>query len=244
MYTKDIQFSEDVYIVHPIVRVDRAMTRYRETVQETENEDVYQVREQYANRGETKKATALYYRLRSELFRYCIKSEIGLICKESDLKNIEDIEEKYIKQVEANNFEHVKVGINICLVRVSNANSKVFKQISEDLRDQVAGLQETLAATQAQKASVEENLKTVTHTVDEIKEAVDTIDVYKLARNSKFLETILQFDIDDETKTSIKGLNTASTDLIKEIKDMRNENHRFDFLIVDEETEDASGSEA
>ena len=233
MLTKDVRFNEDLYIVKDIVRVDRAVTRTREDVETSEDEDIYQIREQYKDRGETKKAIALYYRLRNELKRLCIQSELGMACRESDVEAIEELEKKYQEQVKANKFEHVQVSINICLVRVSNANSKVYKQISEDLRNQVATLTDNLRVIENQKRSVENNLKNVTHTVDEIKEAIKTVDIAKLARDSQFLDPIMNFNIDNDTKESIKKLKDASSNLIKEVRDWKNNTSRFDFLIVE-----------
>lgn len=238
MLTKDIQFNEDLYIVKDIVRVDKAVTRTKSLQNTTENEDIYLVREEYADRAETKKSIALYYRLRNELKRLCISSEIGLACREDDVEAIEELEKKYKEQVIANNFQHVKIGITICLIRVSNMNSKVFKQVSEDLRRQVGRLQETLAEAENQKRSVEQNLKNVSHTVDEIGKAVRTIDIGKLVRDGQFLDTIMNFDIDEETKTSIKELQDTTKGLIKEVKDWRSNANRFDFLILNDEGSD------
>ena len=239
MFEKNVEFNEDLCIVKDIVRIDRAMTRMRQSVRESENEEVYQVHEQYANRAETKAATALYYRLRTELKKLCISSEIGLVCREEDIEAIQELEQKYKDQVIANNFQHVRVYITICLFRVSSTNSKAFQQISEDLKRQVSSRQESLATTENQKRSVEQNLKNVSHTVDDIREAVRTIDIAKLARDSQFLDTIMNFDIDEETKDSIKKLRESTTGLIKEVKDWRADASRFDFLILDEEGGDS-----
>jgi hypothetical protein len=236
MYIKDIKFNEDLYLVHPIVRVDRAMTRSREVIQETEAEDIYQINEQYANRGETKKAIALYYRVRNALKRICLQSEIGMACKESDAKEVEEIEKKFKEEITANKFAHVDVRINICLVRVSNANSKVYQQISEDLQRQVNELSVTLQDTQRQKESVVNTYSNqVQKNLDELKKAIRTIDINKLARDSQYLDTIMNFDIDEETKKSVQELKAETTNLIEEVKVWREDVSKFDFLIVEDD---------
>jgi len=236
MYIKDVRFSEDLYLVHPIVRVERAMTRSREVITESEAEDIYQVTEQYANRGETKKGIALYYRVRNALKRICLQSEVGMACREGDVEAIEELEQKFKEQVEANNFEHVDVSINICLVRVSNANSKVYKQISDDLQRQVSDLTRTLRETQQQKDSVVSTYSNkVQKNIDELKKAIKTIDIGKLARDSQYLDTIMNFDVDEDTKRGIKELKSETDNLITEVKEWRNDASKFDFLIVEDD---------
>jgi len=240
MLIKDIKFNEDLYLVHPIIRVDRAMVRSREVIREDDNEDVYQITEQYADRGETKKAIALYYRARNALKRLCLQSEIGMACRESDVKAVEEIEEKFIEQVKANKFEHVDVRINVCLVRVSNANSKVFQQISEDLQKQVTDLTKTLRDTQRQKDSVVNTYSTqVQKNIDELKKAIKSIDIQKLARDSQYLDTIMNFDIDEDTKNAVKELKTEAETLVEEVKEWRNDVSKFDFLIVGDDTDES-----
>jgi hypothetical protein len=212
------------------------MTRSREVITESEAEDIYQVREQYANRGETKKGIALYYRVRNALKRICLQSEVGMACREGDVEAIEELEQKFKDQIEANNFEHVDVTINICLVRVSNANSKVYKQISDDLQRQVSDLTRTLRETQAQKDSVVSTYSNqVQKNLDELKKAIKTIDIGKLARDSQYLDTIMNFDVDEDTKRGIKELKSETDNLITEVKEWRNDASKFDFLIVEDD---------
>jgi hypothetical protein len=81
------------------------------------------------------------------------------------------------------------------------------------------------------------------HTVDDIQEAVRTIDIAKLARDSQFLDTIMNFDIDAETKESMRKLRESTTGLIKEVKDWRADASRFDFLMLEDEGSDVPSSE-
>jgi phage host-nuclease inhibitor protein Gam len=119
---------------------------------------------------------------------------------------------------------------------VSNANSKVYKQISDDLQRQVSDLTRTLRETQAQKDSVVSTYSNqVQKNLDELKKAIKTIDIGKLARDSQYLDTIMNFDVDEDTKRGIKELKSETDNLITEVKEWRNDASKFDFLIVEDD---------
>ena len=219
MEIKNQEMTSDMYLVVPIIQVDRAVTYERSLVDEKFDSDTQQIKRNYKDKEETKWVEKFYQKARNKIARRCYRTAWGSLFTYTDkLDELAGIEEELNLQIVDRSLVYCKIFLQVQNFRITSENNKPVETLLNDITKKAADYRRDILNSQRiyRKAVQEREPQTQIAILENIKELA-------LRTQKQQLKNANEFGLVTHLRDNITLSMNLHADLMKEVRELRAE---------------------